>query len=530
MRVLRLVSVLSVLSLFSVPVLGKCVNKRFYVERYGNDKQAFARLAADVNANGGGRIIFPADVIYEVSIEDDSNGGNGRFPQESSIVMNFRNCKKLSIDMNGSRIVIGKNHSTKYAVFFFYNCKSFCVKNGTLIGDSKVHDYSPVIYRGEEKKSSHQWGHGIDITGSKGTVRNMQISYMTGDGIRISSYKSKETVFHAKAEVDHCNISYCRRNGVTIGSTDGAVLSHTSIHHIGTHDGITGALPQAGIDLEYEDKAGGKGAVHISDCQIYECTTATITASNTSVPDPSAFCVADSRIEGSYFQITNLKVLGGAKKQVTGCSFINTPINCGDAVVKDCTFEMGAMIHYVHGTTFRNCMFSGQLTESDSKYGGCFAGNSYAPATFVKCDFRNIRGKNDNSVYQGFSGYAFKLCAVFEDCTFSNCSFVQGGAGAESNYSFQGCTLSNGCLIQNRSEGFVVFKHTKLDNVASYTNQKGQFSFDHCEIVQDDGSIQYPLLYFGNHRVKNSSIVNKVQITPDMKSRGIKAARIEEIK
>ena len=432
--------------------------------------------------------------------------------------------------MNGSSIVVSKNHSTKYAVFFFYNCKSFCIENGTLVGDSKSHDYSPVIYRGEEKKSSHQWGHGIDITGSKGVVRNMQISYMTGDGIRISSYKSKEEVFHAKAEVDYCNISYCRRNGVTVGSTEGVILSHSSIHHIGTYDGITGASPQAGIDLEYEDKVGDKGAVRIFNCHLYECTTATITASNTSIPDPSAFSIIDSKIEGGYFQITNMKVQGGGKKSVTGCAFIDTPINCGDAVVEDCTFEMGTKIHYVHGTTFRNCTFSGQLAESDSKYGGCFAGNNYSPASFNNCVFNDIRGKNDNSVYQGFSGYAFKLHADFEDCIFSNCSFVQGGAGEDSNYSFQNCILIKGCSIQNRSENLVVFKRTRLENVASYSNQKGQFSFDHCEIVQDDNSIQYPLLYFGNHRVKDCSITNNIQITPAMKSRGVKAALIEVIK
>ena len=49
---LRLASVISMLTLSSSPMSGKCANKRFYVERYGNDKQAFDQLAADVHANG----------------------------------------------------------------------------------------------------------------------------------------------------------------------------------------------------------------------------------------------------------------------------------------------------------------------------------------------------------------------------------------------------------------------------------------------------------------------------------------------
>jgi len=282
--------------------------------------------------------------------------------------------------------------------------------------------------------------------------------------------------------------------------------------------------------LEYEDKAGGKGTVQIADCHIFECTTATVTASNTSVPNPSNFSIVNSRIEGSYFQITNMKVLKGGIKSVKGCTFIETPINCGDAVVEECVFEMGDKVHYVHGTTFRNCTFSGQVSSIDSKYGGCIAGNNYSPASFVHCDFKDIRGKNDNSVYQGFSGYAFKLVADFEDCSFANCSFVQGGAGAESNYSFQGCSLDKGCSIQNRGENMIVFKKSKLKNIASYSNQKGRFSFESCEIIQDDNTVQYPLIYFGDHQVKNCSIINNIIITPAMKSRGVKAALIEEIK
>ncbi len=525
----RLLSITLILAFLHVPTFGKCVNKRFYVERYGRDKIAFERLSADVNANGGGRVIFPKNAIYEISIADDPNAGHTAFPQETSIIFSFRNCKKVLVEMNGSTIKINNNHSSKYSFFFFYNCKSFQINDGFLIGDSKGHDYSPVLFRGKEELTSHQWGYGLNVVGSKGRIKNMKISYMTGDGIRISSYKNTHGEFHAKVVVDGCEISYCRRNGVTIGSTEGVNLVNITVHHIGTYEGVEGTLPQAGIDLEYEDKAGDTGQIIIDNCHFYECTTSTIVASNSSVPNPSRFIISNSTIEGSYFQLTNMQVRKSGEKLVKNCRFINTPINCGDAIVEGCAFEMGTKIHYVHGTTFKDCSFVGQLETADSKYGCCFGGNTYDPASFIKCTFRNVRGKNDDSYLQGFSGYSFKIVAYFDDCEFYNCSFAQGGAGAESNYSFRNCSLSDGCTLHNRSGNMVVFTKSKLFNVSSYASQKGQFSFEKCEIIQDDDDIKYPLLYFGNHRMKACVVTDGIEITPTMKALGVRRAIIQEI-
>ena len=526
---LRLISVILALSFITIFAHGKCVYNRFYVERYGSDKRAFERLSADVNANGGGRVIFPKNAIYEISIADDPNAGHTAFPQESSIIFSFRNCKKVHVEMNGSTIRINNNHSSKYSFFFFYNCKSFQITDGNLIGDSKEHDYSPVLFRGKEELTSHQWGHGLNVVGSKGRIENMKISYMTGDGMRISSYKNRSSEFHTKVKVDGCEISYCRRNGVTIGSTEGVNLVNMTVHHIGTHDGVEGTLPQAGIDLEYEDKVGDTGQIIIDNCHFYECTTSTIVASNSSVPNPSRFIISNSTIDGSYFQITNMQVQERGNKMVKNCRFINTPINCGDAIVEGCTFEMGTKIHYVHGTTFKGCNFVGQLETADSKYGCCFGGNTYDPASFIKCTFRNIRGKNDDSYLQGFSGYSFKIIAYFDDCVFYNSSFALGGAGAESNYSFRNCSLSDGCTMHNRGGNMVVFTKSKLYNVSSYSNQKGQFSFEECEIIQDDKDVKYPLLYFGNHRMKACSVTDRIEITPAMKAQGVRRALVQVI-
>ena len=60
------------------------------------------------------------------------------------------------------------NHSTNYSVIRFFDCKNFVVQNGSIVGDAMNHDYSPVIYKSKEYKTSHEWGYGIYCSGSTG--------------------------------------------------------------------------------------------------------------------------------------------------------------------------------------------------------------------------------------------------------------------------------------------------------------------------------------------------------------------------
>ena len=266
-------------------------DKVFYAEAYGvvgdgrtNNLQVLHRLANAVNANGGGRVVFPKGKSFLVMFASDPNGGYAKVPLADAMALCFSHCKNITVDLNGSIIQVSPNHSTKYSVIRFFDCKNFVVQNGSIVGDAMNHDYSPVIYKSKEYKTSHEWGYGIYCSGSTGAISNMKISYMTGDGLYVGSTSHDKVAFHGKTTIDSCEISYCRRNGITGCSSQGLIITNTNVHHIGTYGGMTGTAPMAGLDLEYEDGVGDRGDITIENCQFTDCSKWGIVTANSLVP------------------------------------------------------------------------------------------------------------------------------------------------------------------------------------------------------------------------------------------------------
>lgn len=517
--------------------------KKFYVEKYGavgdgktNDIAAFQALAKAVNANGGGTVVFPEGKVFSISIVDDYSCGHKSQPDEGAMAFNFEHCKKVTVDMNGSTIRLTSNHSTKYTFFRFFDCASFSLSNGKLIGDVENHDYSPVIYKGKEEKTSHQWGYGVLIRGSKGEVKDMDISRMTGDGIYFGSVRLTDGLYHAKVEISDCEIAYCRRNGISCASSLGFTLKNSRIHHIGDWEksaempvAVSGCKPKAGIDFEYEGKAGDVGDVVISGCSFSDCTDYCIVTSNASVPETSNFAISDSEFSGSCVHTNNL--ISRGKKEIADCRFDHSSAFFGNAKVYRCLFEMGAAMNHISRTAFYDCEFNGHLEELDAKHGCFMAGTNDEKTLFQRCKFKNIKGYNDQTpAFQGFSGYVHPVNIDFVSCDFDNCSFVVSRKQFASSLSFKDCTLKNGCLIHNMSTEAMVFEDCKLYDVDSYVTQGGVFSMTSCTIVQEDTSVARPLLSFGTHTMNRCTVIDKVGITSAARRKyGVKEYKIEAV-
>lgn len=517
--------------------------KKFYVEKFGalgdgktNDIAAFQALARAVNANGGGIVVFPEGKVFSISIIDDYSCGHKSTPDEGAMAFNFEHCKKVVVDMNGSTIQLTPNHSTKYSFFRFFDCASFSLSNGTLTGDVGGHDYSPVMYKGKEEKTSHQWGYGVYVRGSKGEISDMNISRMTGDGIYFGSVKLSDGVYHAKVEINGCEISYCRRNGISCASSLGFKLLDSKIHHIGDWRAtpempvaITGCKPKAGIDFEYEGKAGDVGDVVISGCSFSDCTDYCIVTSNASVPETTNFTISNSEFSGSCVHANNLTSRG--KKDIKDCRFNDASAFFGDAKVYRCVFEMGIVMNYVSRTSFYDCEFNGHLENLDSKHGCFMAGTNMEKTLFERCKFKNIKGYNDlTPAFQGFSGYVHPVNIDFVSCDFDNCSFVVSQKNYDSSLSFKSCTLRNGCLIHNMSTKAMSFTNSELYDVSSYATQNGVFTMNNCRIVQENVSVERPLLSFGTHTMNRCTVIDKVGITSSARRKyGVKEYRIEAV-
>lgn len=516
-------------------------NKKFYVEMFGavgdgetNDIAAFQALARAVNANGGGVVVFPKERVFSISIEEDFNSGHRALPIDGAIALKFEHCKNVQVDLNGSTIQLTPNHSTKYDIFLFFDCASFSLSNGKIVGDAVGHDYTPVLYYGKEEKSSHEWGYGVHVQGSKGEIRDMDISRMTGDGIYYGSTRQKDVVYHAKIVVNKCFISFCRRNGISCDASSGFLLRDSKISHIGDWEissdmpvAMTGCMPKSGIDFEYEGKTGDVGDITVSRCVFGDCTKFCIIASNVSKPDATRFVISDCEFFGSTVHTINLT--SREKKEIKNCRFSDAGAFFGDSNVCACVFEMGALVNYVNGTSFIDCEFIGHLEKVDDKH-GCFMGSINLDKTrFERCKFKNIKGYNNRSpASQGFSGYIYPLNIDFVGCVFENCSFVVGQQKHESRLAFYDCTLRNGCLIHNLGTEAITMEDSELINVESYVEQRGRFVLDRCIIVQDEESLERPFLLFGAHRLNKCNVIDRVGITSaTIRNYGIKEYKIE---
>ncbi len=512
------------------------IRKKYYVEKFGaigdgktDNSKAFQAISNAVNSNGGGVVIFPENGVFLFKVKDDFSGGHSMSFLPDAVALDFRGCRNIRVEMNGSTIKVGTNHSTRYAIVRFFDCKSFLIKDGYLEGDAASHDYSPVIFKNKVEKSTHEWGYGILNAGSSGQVENINISYMTGDGIYAGSVKTKGTVYHSCVEISGCSISYCRRNGITLTSSEGVNIINTVVHHIGSYGGLSGTNPQSGIDLEYEDGVYDRGDVSIIGCKFYECTRRGITTSNTAPPVPDNFILQSSTFSQADLLLNNMP--RGVSKRVIDCVFDQSIVMAGDADVENCEFTLGNHLTYISKTHFKKCRFYGTEVNIKSKDKGCaFAGFSSEKTYFEGCSFVNVQGNSTgNVVYQGFSGYVYPMDIDFYGCTFNNTSFCRGGSDKQSQFRFRNCSFEEGCVLMSLDSEEVCFENCSLKDVGSYASQNGHFCFDHCDIRQVESTVKYPLLLYGTHTLIDCKLVNEVVISKEDRGRGIKAFKLKTV-
>ena len=165
-------------------------------------------------------------------------------------------------------------------MFQALGAKNVEFKNGTIIGTRANHDYdpwpgSPTVLQG--------FGFGIYLEHTrKALVYNLNIKEMTGDGIYISNDFQSGTF---ETIIDSCEISYNRRMGITVASSDKTFIKNTFIHDIGDVDiyegenavyANEGQYPKGGIDIEMTNIYHRANLVDIDNTKIERCTAYSI--------------------------------------------------------------------------------------------------------------------------------------------------------------------------------------------------------------------------------------------------------------
>jgi hypothetical protein len=169
----------------------------------------------------------------------------------------------ITLDLGQSTFIMETNSFPEYATFGVVNQRNVTIKNGTLIGDLDGHVYSP-----SKNSPTHEYGFGICISASSNVlIQGVTIKNMTGDGVIIEgSYSNLADggSLSSKIRILDCDISNCRRQGISVVGTIDSEIAQNKIYD------IAGTAPGYGIavksDLDYIIDN-----LKIYDNEIYNC-------------------------------------------------------------------------------------------------------------------------------------------------------------------------------------------------------------------------------------------------------------------
>lgn len=215
-----------------------------------------------------------------------------------------------------SDVIITDSTHSGYNFILLRDCEHIIIKNGTLKGDRLTHVYVNFFNNDQIsntfkqtpqyelintddtnkvktwqryiKKDTHEFGYGIAISNSADseetrkqlqnniTLINCELCEFTGDGVFVKTGFEDSNVL-----IKDCDIYHCRRQGITVCDSDKVIIDSCNIHHIGTFNGIQGASPQSGIDIEPASGTKNVNSVIIKNTRIRDVTQRSISASYT---------------------------------------------------------------------------------------------------------------------------------------------------------------------------------------------------------------------------------------------------------
>ena len=474
-----------------------------------DDTEAIKRMCEFVNNIGYANIIFPTGV-YKVSFEDSSN----YWYDNHAYIAKFINCN-VNIDLCNSTIRVENNRIPFYSIFRFTNCR-YEIKNGKLIGDRLGH-----IYNEYRETTTHEWGYGIVNEGSLGSIVNMDISQFTGDGVNSENYHTWSPSFQVFSrsfiKIADCDIHHCRRQGITIGESNGGIIKNTHIHHIGDFDGINGAAPKSGIDLEFELMENYCECVTIDNVTIDNCTNFAIVGAIDG-DLLNKLIISNSNINGrmaisnSPSAIIENSILNLARTNDGVCHF-------NDFIFNMCNITFDESGTLLNRCTFNNCTIQG-VYNSETGYGTSLGGDSLE---FNHCKITDILGDSTGFNWSssltgkplhGFNKWTYNGIYTFNNCQISNCSSLAQSSKTNPIY-FNSCTI-NDCYFMSASTSatLIYYNNCNINNLAGYYVLGTPYVFKHCSIC-DDGTLKpsfvgdgMPILYNCDVNITKTDIAN----------------------
>lgn len=362
----------------------------------------------------------------------------------------------MTIDLNGSTIQLATNSFTGYDVFYMWNKKNITIKNGKLKGDRLTHDYTTMT-------GTHEFGYGIAIFDSTCTVDNMEISDMTGDAIATKSGIA------STVQILNSKLHHCRRQGITVMNSDTVIVKNCHIHHIGTFDGINGAAPEAGIDIEPASGTFKVENMQIIDTVIEECTQTTLIQSGG---------LTYGLISGCKFEIV---YLNSPNFTIRNSSFLHD--NAGfhfwlAGTLYNCYIESKvAFMTYINAGTYTNCTFKGFGGTLDN--GGRLTLAS--DAKLVNCIIKD---------FLGITGSSYSGISVPNDYDFGNSEIINCSLNMSYNNGLDPITIPvkanarfKDSVIHVNNNCYAEMNNCSFVNCTTANNFKSIIKLSNCKFI-----------------------------------------------
>ncbi len=295
-----------------------------------------------------------------------------------------------------------------YRIINISNVNNVLIKGGNLVADYHTH-------LGEDG----EFGHAIKIDGgSNVTIDGVTISGCWGDGISVDDEGLSKNV-----RILNCDISNCRRNGITIGNCEGFMIKYNSIYD------IHGTEPQCCIQLE------NNGCVRrVSNGEIYGNVLTNFKA--LSALTKNSNIISDIKIANNIFTCKNRGVL------IQGCENI---------LVEDNSFLFDI---YQNGT--KGFMIAVESSENIK----ILDNNLYSG---VSEKGQGIYVNTKTSVIKGNKGRNFTLetgaacvSTIVEENIMGNCTFGASGTIAKKNVIGPVILASGASIYNNVIQGEIV--------------------------------------------------------------------------
>ena len=438
----------------------------FNVKDYGakgdgttDDTMAIRKAVDNLNKKGG-TLYFPKGTYIVSTLAEDFKAAgklnaNGEIKSNANsadvaVIKLTNTIVKYTVDFGGATLKLTTNSYPVYAMVSALNCKNVEIKNGTLIGDADTHIYkyiqkegyatddgteyrkcqewikssSAIDYIDDDKINyidyfiwvkkltsqygSHGFGFGISLGGVRDArITSMTIKNMTGDAIIVSGSGSSRlgTAFSdSNTIIDKCDLSYCRRLGISILDSDTTIVKNTKIYKIGNNEKMIGTAPMYGIDIEPDSRSFTAKKVVVDNCEIVQNTGGVI---------------VDGFKRGLDIQVTNSKI------ENTG-GLINTSVAGTTGKIENCDIYLvdrgdnasGRAWEISHGQ-INNCRYYFE-NYTPSKRLTLFINNSI----IKNCTFKNLKSENESNT----------MMYIIGGGELSNCKFynIKGSSGIDS--------------------------------------------------------------------------------------------------